>query len=73
MHKQLIGVMIALTVLAFPLQAFAYLDPGTGSYLYQILIAALVGSLFLIKIWFKNIKTFIIGIFSKKQMDRWRK
>ena len=28
---------------------FAYLDPGTGSYIFQILIASAVGGLFFIK------------------------
>jgi hypothetical protein len=67
MHKQLTGVMIVLTLLAFPLQASAYLDPGTGSYFFQILIAVIVGSLFLIKIRFKNIKAYITSMFSKKK------
>jgi hypothetical protein len=62
-----------VTLLVFPLQAFAYLDPGTGSYLHQILIAAIVGSLFLVKMWFKNIKAYLISIFSKKKMNRWRR
>ena len=47
-----------------PERAFAYLDPGTGSFLIQIVIAAVVGSLFTIKMWWHNIKNFIANIFS---------
>lgn len=33
---------------------FAYIDPGSGSYFFQILIAALVAALFSIKNFFKR-------------------
>jgi hypothetical protein len=35
-----------------------YLDPGSGSFILQILIAALVGSLFLIKVYWNKLKAF---------------
>lgn len=38
---------------------FAYLDPGTGSYIFQIMIAALFGALITLKtFWGKIIKLF---------------
>ncbi|MCF7811102.1 hypothetical protein K9N50_08970 [bacterium] len=52
------GIMICVS------NAYAYLDPGTGSYLLQILIAGLVGAAFSIKIFWQKIKDFFIG---KKQ------
>lgn len=39
--------------------AHAYIDPGTGSYLLQILIASVVSGLFVIKMWWAKIKAFI--------------
>jgi hypothetical protein len=42
-------------------EAHAYLDPGTGSYILQILIASLVGALFMLKVFWGR----IIGFFSK--------
>lgn len=39
--------------------ADAYIDPGTGSYLLQILIASVVSGLFVIKIWWARIKSFL--------------
>lgn len=35
----------------------AYLDPGTGSYIIQLLIAGLMGGLFLLKTYWGKIKT----------------
>jgi hypothetical protein len=48
-------------------KAFAYLDPGTGSYVYQVLLAAFIGGLFTIKIFWQKIKNFFGNLFSKKQ------
>jgi hypothetical protein len=35
-----------------------YLDPGSGSFLFQMLLATLVGALFAIKIYWKKITSF---------------
>ncbi|MFC2155515.1 hypothetical protein ACFLRB_03365 [Acidobacteriota bacterium] len=59
-----IAVLIVLFFLFTP-GIFAYLDPGTGSYLIQILIAALVSVSLGVKIFWKNIKSFLKKIFSK--------
>lgn len=66
MRKQLTMLIIALTLLAFPCHVYAYLDPGTGSYFFQIIMAVIFSSLLLIKIWFKNIKAFFVKLFSRK-------
>jgi hypothetical protein len=44
-----------------------YLDPGSGSFILQILIATLVGSLFLIKVYWKKLNAFFKKTFSKGQ------
>jgi len=46
-------------LLALERSAFAYLDPGTGSYVFQIIIAGIVGSLFAVKMFWKR----FIGFF----------
>ena len=63
-----IGIL-AVWVLVAPGRALAYLDPGTGSYLFQILIAALVGGLFAVKIFWSRIKLFLQGFFGKKREE----
>jgi len=59
--------MISLIpVLLLPLlSGHAYLDPGSGSFILQILIAALVGGLFLLKVYWKKISAFFSNLFSK--------
>ena len=47
-------------------KACAYIDPGTGSYILQMLIAGAVGSLFAIKMFWRNIKNFFGNLFKKK-------
>jgi hypothetical protein len=39
--------------------AYAYLDPGTGSYIFQLLIAGIVGFAFLLKVFWGRIKRFL--------------
>lgn len=39
----------------------AYLDPGSGSMLIQILLAALLGAGVAVKIFWRNIKAFFTG------------
>lgn len=48
---------LLVKVLASPL---AYLDPGTGSYVIQLLIAGLMGALFLVKLYWGKIKSFFV-------------
>lgn len=53
--------------LIFSENASAYLDPGTGSYIFQVLIATFIGGLFAIKIFWQKIKNFFSNHFFKKQ------
>jgi hypothetical protein len=39
--------------------AYAYLDPGTGSMLFQLISALLLTGVFTMKIWAKAIKSFL--------------
>lgn len=43
----------------------AYLDPGTGSYVLQLLIAALLGAGFAVKMYWKNIRKGLNKLFKK--------
>jgi hypothetical protein len=44
----------------------AYLDPGSGSFILQLLIAALFGALFLVKVYWGKIKAFFGRMGSSK-------
>jgi hypothetical protein len=45
----------------------AYLDPGSGSFILQLLLATLLGSLFIIKTYWRKIKDFFGRLFSKNK------
>ena len=55
------ALLAVLASLLLVREAHAYLDPGTGSYILQILIAGLVGALFMLKMFWGR----IVGFFSK--------
>ena len=60
------SLIIGVLLLVFSGEACAYIDWGTGSFLIQMAIAGLVGASFAVKIFWKQIKTFFAGLFSKK-------
>ncbi len=53
----IVAVVVVLSLL-FPARVDAYLDPGTGSFLFQLLIGALVGAGFLLKVYWGKVKSF---------------
>ena len=59
-----ISIILFVTL---PTLAFGYIDPGTGSYLLQILIATLLGGLLALKVFWQRVKTFFINLKEKKQ------
>jgi len=62
-------VGIALAAAMWPLPAFAYIDPGTGSYVVQIIIAAIVGGGFALKIFWRRIADAVRSLFSGKKRN----
>jgi len=61
------GVLLFFFLLSliFPSQAYAYLDPGTGSYFFQIFIATLLGGIFAVKLFFKRVVNLLKNFLSK--------
>jgi hypothetical protein len=53
----------------FAPDAHAYLDPGTGSYIIQLVLAALFGGLFAIKMFWAKIAAFFRKAFSAKNKN----
>ncbi len=43
----------------------SYLDPGSGSYLLQLLIAGALGAAFAVRLYWTRIKGFFSGLFGK--------
>lgn len=46
-----------------------YLDPGSGSYIFQLLIAALFGALFLLKVYWRRLKAFVARLLGRSSQD----
>jgi hypothetical protein len=42
---------------------FLYIDPGSGSYLVQVIIAAILGGAFWIKKFWRIVRSFFIRVF----------
>jgi len=64
--KWMIGTLglLAVFMIAFQPQAHAYLDPGSGSFFIQMVLAGLLGASFMLKNFWKKVKEFITKIFS---------
>ena len=56
-----------LVLLVFARPALGYIDPGTGSLVIQVLLGTALGTLVAIKIFWRQIKTFVVGLFVRKR------
>jgi hypothetical protein len=55
------SVHVVIVLLLLSSAAHAYVDPGTGSYFLQILLAGILGAAFAIKIYWRKVKAFFSG------------
>lgn len=55
--------------LVFSTPSYAYLDPGTGSYMLQLLIGVLIGAAFAIRFYWKKIWSFIGNRLSRRRKN----
>ena len=54
-------IVVAAVALVTPGSAHAYIDPGTGSYIVQAVVAAIAGGLVAIKMYWQRVKGFLTG------------
>ena len=47
----------------------AYLDPGSGSYFIQLLLASLMGALFVLGIYRRKVTDFFRNLFSREKPE----
>ena len=55
-------ILFAVLSVAMPTDAYAYLDPGTGSMVIQMAIGAIAAGLLAMRVYWHKIKTFFIGL-----------
>lgn len=62
-------IIIFFTIFLLPIQkpAYAYLDPGTGSLILQVLLGGFLAVLYLTKRSFKKLKIFLSRFLPKKK------
>ncbi len=56
-------------VISIPHTASAYLDPGTGSYLFQVIVLSIMGFLFTLKMYWQRFIAFLKSLMGKKESD----
>ena len=61
MKTREIIVLMMLVLISFPAHSHAYIDPGTGSFVIQMVVAAVLGAFFALKMYWRRLK----GFFSK--------
>jgi len=59
LSRSFVPVLAALLALAVPVNAWAYLDPGTGSYLFQLAAAGIFAGMMTIKLYYQRIKNWV--------------
>jgi hypothetical protein len=64
-YAAVILTVFSFILLVFSQPAYAYLDPGSGSYLIQIAIASFLGGLYLLKVFWSKIKLLFANIFTR--------
>ena len=67
-NRPLVSLAI-LVLLVLPTSAWAYIDPGTGSFVIQGLIGVIVGGAFAVKMYWKRIKAVLTGKPMEKDED----
>ena len=56
--------LVGAVWLVSPVSSYAYIDPGTGSFVLQLLIAGFLGAIFYLKFYWRKVKLFVA--------NRWR-
>jgi len=64
--SRLVFFFVCLLVI-MPRTARAYLDPGTGSYIIQVIIASVLGASFAFRHFWRSLSKFMPRFFLKKE------
>jgi len=64
-----LALVLLAACLLLPAPALAYIDPGTGSFVIQGIIAAIVGAGFAVKMFWHRIKALLTGKPAPKDDD----
>ncbi len=54
-----IAAVVLVTAVLFPRAAYAYLDPGTGAMLLQVIVGGLAAAGMILSLYWRKIKSFL--------------
>lgn len=68
-RRSLSNAVVLAVVLLFVCgqHVHAYIDPGSGSYVLQLIVAGLLGAGVIVRIYWKRIKVSILRVFLRSQ------
>ena len=71
MTKHFLHAAVLLSaLLALPAWAWAYIDPGTGSMVLQLVIAGILGALYTIKLYWRRISAVLAKLLGRKSSEQ---
>ena len=62
-------ILAGLLVLVVNRTAFGYIDPGTGSFILQVLLGSLLGAAVAVKMFWRQIRGILGRLFSRRRKD----
>ena len=66
MKNQALTLILTLMGLTYSQSAAAYLDPGAGSLMLQMLVAGVLGGLYTIKLYWYRLKAYVDQLFGRE-------
>ena len=61
---------LVLVLFLFVVDAYAYIDLGTGSYMLQLMIGSLLGAAYVLKVYWRKVLGFFRNLFLKSQKEK---
>jgi hypothetical protein len=62
-------LLVAVIQVLTPGDAQAYLDPGTASFVFQVIAASVLTALITLKIYWQKVKSGVRSLFSRKKEE----
>ena len=68
--NKILRLLYIFTLIVFPTNAFAYLDPGTGSIILQAILGFIAATVASISMYWTKFKSLISKLFDKKKENK---
>ncbi len=62
-----VRILVLFAVILFAQNAYAYLDPGSGSFIMQAIVTAFIGASLALKVFWQRIKALVARLFSRSR------